>query len=132
MHHITDGLKFLFTNILQHINSRNISDHVLIQDALHDVCSAARLGVGDLAVQLSQHLLQANTKKDKLKKKKQLKNMQTKGRQTRQSKQCGFSIYTFDNLKSNSMVRLVRAEKMVLSGLVFARKIARMILIQNI
>ena len=29
------------------------------------------------------------------------------------------------------MVRLVRAEKMVLSGLVFARKIARMILIQN-
>ena len=47
---------------------------------------------------------------------------------TRQSKQCGFSIYTFDNLKSKSMVRLVRAEKMVLSGLVFARKIARMIL----
>ena len=30
------------------------------------------------------------------------------------------------------MVRLVRAEKMVLSGMVFARKIARMILIQNI
>ena len=30
------------------------------------------------------------------------------------------------------MVKLVRAEKMVLSGLVFARKIARMILIQNI
>ena len=29
------------------------------------------------------------------------------------------------------MVRLVRVEKMVLSGLVFARKIARMILIQN-
>ena len=29
------------------------------------------------------------------------------------------------------MVRLVRAEKIVLSGLVFARKIARMILIQN-
>ena len=52
--------------------------------------------------------------------------------QTRQSKQCGFSIYTFDNLKSKSMVRLVRAEKMVLPGLVFARKIARMILIQNI
>ena len=51
---------------------------------------------------------------------------------TRQSKQCGFSIYTFDNLKSISMVRLVRAEKMVLSCLVFARKIARMILIQNI
>ena len=43
----------------------------------------------------------------------------------RQSKQCGFSIYTFDNLKSKSMVRLVRAEKMVLSGLVFARKIAK-------
>ena len=36
------------------------------------------------------------------------------------------------NLKSKSMVRLVRAEKMVLSGLVFARKIARIILIQNI
>ena len=53
-------------------------------------------------------------------------------KRTRQSKQCGFSIYTFDNLKSKSMVRLVRAEKMVLSGLVFARKIARMILIQNI
>ena len=30
------------------------------------------------------------------------------------------------------MVRLVGAEKMVLSGLFFARKIARMILIQNI
>ena len=29
------------------------------------------------------------------------------------------------------MVRLVRAEKMVLSDLVFARKIARMILVQN-
>ena len=35
----------------------------------------------------------------------------------------------FDNSKSKSMVRLVRAEKMVLSGMVFARKIARMILI---
>ena len=33
---------------------------------------------------------------------------------------------------SKSMVRLVRAEKLVLPGLVFARKIARMILIQNI
>ena len=51
---------------------------------------------------------------------------------TRQSKQCGFSIYIFDNSKSKSMVRLVRSEKMALSGLVFARKIARMILIQNI
>ena len=51
---------------------------------------------------------------------------------TRQSNHCGFSIYIFDNSKSKSMVRLVRAEKMVLSGLVFARKIARMILIQNI
>ena len=30
------------------------------------------------------------------------------------------------------MVMLVRAEKMVLSGLIFARKIARMLLIQNI
>ena len=30
------------------------------------------------------------------------------------------------------MVRLVRAEKMVLSGLVLARKMARMILFQNI
>ena len=29
------------------------------------------------------------------------------------------------------MVRLIRAEKIVLSGLVFARMIARMILIQN-
>ena len=28
----------------------------------------------------------------------------------------------FDNSKSRSMVRLVRAENMVLSGLVFARK----------
>ena len=51
---------------------------------------------------------------------------------TRQSKQCGFSIYIFNNSKSKSMVRLVRAEKMVLSSLVFARKIARMILIQNV
>ena len=51
---------------------------------------------------------------------------------TRQSKQCGFSIYIFDNSNSKSMVRLVRSEKMALSGLVFARKIARMILIQNI
>ena len=48
---------------------------------------------------------------------------------TRQSKRCGFSIYIFDNSKSKSMVR---SEKMALSGLVFARKIARMILIQNI
>ena len=48
---------------------------------------------------------------------------------TRQSKQCGFSIYIFDNLKSKSMVG---SEKMALSGLVFARKIARMTLIQNI
>ena len=53
-------------------------------------------------------------------------------RVTRQSKQCGFRIYIFDNSKSKSMVRLVRAEKMVLAGLVFARKIARVILIQNI
>ena len=30
------------------------------------------------------------------------------------------------------MVRLVRAEKIVWSGLVFARKIVRMILIQNV
>ena len=51
---------------------------------------------------------------------------------TRQSNQCGFSIYIFDNLKSKSKVILVRAEEMVLSGLVFARKIARMILIQNV
>jgi len=51
---------------------------------------------------------------------------------TRQSKHCGFSIYIFDNSKSKSMVRLARVEKMVLSGLVFARKIARMILIKNI
>ena len=51
---------------------------------------------------------------------------------TRQSKQCGFSIYIFANSKSKSMVRLVRAEKMVWSGLVFARKIARMILIKNV
>ena len=47
---------------------------------------------------------------------------------TRRSKHCGFSIYIiFDNSKSKSIVRLVRAEKMVWSGLVFARKIARMI-----
>ena len=40
----------------------------------------------------------------------------------------------FDNSfdQSKSMVRLARAERMVLSGLVFARKIARMILIQII
>ena len=48
---------------------------------------------------------------------------------TRQSKQCGFIIYILDNSESKSMVR---SEKMALSGLVFARKIARMILIQNI
>ena len=53
-------------------------------------------------------------------------------KETRQSKHCGFSIYIFDKSKSKSMVRLVRLKKMVLSGLVFARKIARMILIQNI
>ena len=51
---------------------------------------------------------------------------------TRQSNQCGLSIYIFDNSKSKSMVRLVRAEEMVSSGLVVARKVARMILIQNI
>ena len=55
-----------------------------------------------------------------------------KNKTTRQSKQCGLGIYIFDNSKSKSMVRLVRSEKMALSGLVFARKIARMILIQNI
>ena len=55
--------------------------------------------------------------------------IQRKNMKTRQSKQCGFSIYIFDNSKSKSMVRL---EKMALSGLVFARKIASMILIQNI
>ena len=51
----------------------------------------------------------------------------------RQSKHCGFCNYLFDNSfdQSQYMVRLVREEKMVLSGLVFARKIARMILIQN-
>ena len=54
--------------------------------------------------------------------------------ETRQSKHCGFCIYIFDKSfdQSKSIVRLVRTEKMVLSGLVFARKIARMILIQNI
>ena len=53
---------------------------------------------------------------------------------TRQSKKCGFCIYIYDNScdQSKSLVRLVRAEKMVLSGLVFARKIVRMILIQNL
>ena len=59
-------------------------------------------------------------------------NKQIWRKKTRQSKHCGFSIYMFEYSKSKSMVRLVRAEKMVLSGLVSARKIARMILIQNI
>ena len=55
-----------------------------------------------------------------------------KSLETKQSKHCGFCIYIFDNsFQSKSMVRLVKAEKMVLSGLVFTRKIARMILIQN-
>ena len=44
---------------------------------------------------------------------------------TRLSKHCGFCIYIFDNSKSKSMVRLVKAEKMVWSGLVFARKMIR-------
>ena len=53
---------------------------------------------------------------------------------TRQSKHCGFCIYLFDNSfdQSKSMVRSVRAETMFLSGLVFATKIDRMILNQNI
>ena len=53
---------------------------------------------------------------------------------TRQRKHCGFWIYIFGNSfdQSKSMVGLVRAEEMVLSVLFFARKIARMILIQNI
>ena len=57
-----------------------------------------------------------------------------KSLETKQSKHCGFCIYIFDKSfdQSKSIVRLVRTEKMVLSGLVFARKIARMILIQNI
>ena len=40
----------------------------------------------------------------------------------RQSKHCGFCNYLFDNSfdQSQYMVRLVREEKMVLSGLVFA------------
>ena len=42
------------------------------------------------------------------------------------------SAFIFLIIQSKSMVRLVRAEKMVLSGLVFAGKMARMILIQNI
>ena len=41
-------------------------------------------------------------------------------------------IYDNSCDQSKSLVRLVRAEKIVLSGLVFARKIARMILIQNL
>ena len=61
-----------------------------------------------------------------------LRRRKRKSKITRQSKHCGFCIYIFDNSKSRLMVRLVRAEKMVLSGLVFARKIARIILIQNI
>ena len=79
---------------------------------------------------LKQNVLQKN--KQKIKRSFWKCNMKDHKKGTRQSKQCGFSIYIFDNLKSKSMVRLVRAEKMVLSGLVFARKIARMILIQNI
>ena len=38
-------------------------------------------------------------------------------RQTRQSKQCGFSIYTFDNLKSKSMVGQGGEDGLVWSGL---------------
>ena len=55
-------------------------------------------------------------------------------KKTRQSIHCEFCIYIFDNSFDHSklMARLVRAEKMVLSGMVSARKIARMILIQNI
>ena len=56
---------------------------------------------------------------------------QALGLKQNESKQCWFSIYIFDNSKSKSMVRFVTAKKMVLCGLVFARKIARMILIQN-
>ena len=57
-----------------------------------------------------------------------------KSLETKQSKHCGFCIYIFDNSfdQSKSIVRLVRTEKMVLSGLVFARNIARKNLIQNI
>ena len=42
---------------------------------------------------------------------------------TRRSKHCRFCIYILDKTfdQSKSVVRLVRAEKMVLSGLVFAR-----------
>ena len=61
----------------------------------------------------------------------QKKNYFGKFYKTRQSKHCGFCIYIFDN-QLKSMVRLVRAEMMVLSGLVFARKIARMISIRNV
>ena len=62
-------------------------------------------------------------KKTKTTTKKNDKDISTrkKTKTTRQSKQCGFSIYTFDNLKSKSM-----------SGLFFARRIARVILIQHI
>ena len=61
------------------------------------------------------------------------KSKKKKYDETRQSKQCGFCIYILDNSfdQSQSMVRLVRTEKIVLSGVVFARKIARMILIKN-
>ena len=57
------------------------------------------------------------------------KTERKKERETRQSKHCGFSFYIFDNSKSKS---IVRSKKMALSGVVFARKIAKMILIQNI
>ena len=51
-----------------------------------------------------------------------LKRIYLKSRKgTGQSKHyCGFSIYIFDNSKSKSMGRLVRAEKMVWSGLVWS------------
>ena len=61
------------------------------------------------------------------------KSKKKKYDETRQSKQCGFCIYILDNSfdQSQSMVRLTGAKKLVLSGLVLARKIARMILIKN-
>ena len=49
-----------------------------------------------------------------------MKNTNTKVEKNKTSKHCGFCINIFDNSfdQSKSMVRLVRAEKMVLSGLV--------------
>ena len=83
MHHITDGLKlfqFLFTNILQHINSRNISDQCLDPRCTPWCLFSSQAGSGRACSPAIAAFSPGKYKKEQIEKK-QLKNRQTKDRQ---------------------------------------------------